>query len=179
MIADLIVLAVMALCIFLGYKRGLIHVAVRFLGFFVALIVSLILYTPISNYIIENTNVVANIQTVIQEKIYHEDNQEQDVEEIEENGSLTESIKQSVENYAEEIKTNSVEFISKKIAIIVVRVATWIGLFIAVRIIMIFIKLFASAIEELPVIKQFNKARRNYIWNTRRIFNYFNSTCSY
>ena len=166
MIADLIVLAVMALCIFLGYKRGLIHVAVRFLGFFVALIVSLILYTPVSNFIIENTNAVSNIQTVIQEKIYHEDKEEQEIEEIEENGSLTESIKQSVENYAEEIKTNSVEFISKEVAIIVVRVATWIGLFLAVRIIMIFIKLFASAIEELPVIKQFNKARRNNIWYT-------------
>ena len=58
MIADIIVIGIMALCIFLGYWRGLIHVAVRLLGFVVALIVALILYTPVSNYIIENTSAV-------------------------------------------------------------------------------------------------------------------------
>ena len=179
MIADIVVIAIMALCIFLGYWRGLIHVAVRILGFVVALIVALILYTPVSNYIIENTNAVESIQTVVQDKIYKEDKKDEQYEESEENGTLTESIGRYIENYTEEIKTNSVEHISKGIAVIVVKVATWIGLFIAVRILMIFIKIFARVIEKIPIIKQFNKARGNYIWYIRRIFNNIFSTCSY
>ena len=87
MIADIIVIAIMALCIFLGYYRGLIHVAVRVLGFFVALIISLILYIPVSNYIIDNTEAVPSIQGVVQGKLYNkETTQEENV--IEEDSSI-------------------------------------------------------------------------------------------
>lgn len=43
---------------------------------------------------------------------------------------------------------------------------------------MIFIKIFASIIEKIPIIKQFNKARRNNIWNIRRIHNNLCNTCN-
>ena len=70
MLADLILIMLMALFIFLGYKRGLIKVAVRLLGFVAALVIALILYTPISNYIIENTEVVPNLKNTIEAKLY-------------------------------------------------------------------------------------------------------------
>ena len=176
MLADIVIIAIMLLCIILGYVRGLIHVAVRLLGFVVALIVALVLYTPVSNYIIENTDAVDNLQIVIQEKIYTKDSKTS--EENIENESFSKSIEKYVENYTNEVKSNSAEYISKGLAIAIVRGATWIGLFIAVRIIMIFVKIFASVIEKIPVIKQFNKARRNYLRYFRRIFNNIFITCS-
>jgi uncharacterized membrane protein required for colicin V production len=36
-VVDLIIVAVLAICIFLGYTRGLVKVATRILGFFIAI----------------------------------------------------------------------------------------------------------------------------------------------
>lgn len=154
MFADLILIILMALCIFLGYKRGLIKVAVRLLGFFAALIVALILYTPISNYIIENTEVVPNLKNTIETKLYTKEETKQDVE----NANIVDNVGKYIENYTEGIKENTVSFAAQEIAVAIVRILTWIGLFVGTRLLMLFIKLFTDAIAEIPVIKQFNKA---------------------
>ena len=65
MIADIVVIALILLCTFIGYKKGLIKVAVGIIGFIIALVFALILYIPISNYIIENTEVVSNLKNTI------------------------------------------------------------------------------------------------------------------
>ena len=118
MIADIVVIIVMALCIFLGYFRGLIKVAVKILGFLAAFIVAFILYTPISNYVINNTEIVANIQKNIEGKIYttQEENQNNNIQE--ENIS----IENYIDEYAEEVKRNGAEIVSEGAAITIVKV---------------------------------------------------------
>ena len=177
MIADIIVIAIMALCIFLGYYRGLIKVAVRFLGFFVALIVALILYIPISNLIINNTEAVSSIQGVVQSKLYSKN--ETAEENVIEDTSINAQIEKYIDDKTDEIKANASEAISREVAIAVVRGLTWIGLFLGVRIIMLFIKALADVIEEIPIIKQFNKARGYNIWCFGRTFNYLCITSNY
>lgn len=173
MIVDIVVLIIMALCIFLGYKRGLIHVAVRILGFIIAVAAALILYIPVSNFIINNTDAVDKLQVVIQDKFYSDEVESSDSENTEENLSIEKYIKDT----EEKIKAESSEYISKEVAIIIVRGLTWIGLFIVVRIVVIFIKILSKVIENIPIIKQFNKVRRNNIWSIRRTnINLFN-TC--
>ena len=164
MIADIVLVLIMALCVFLGYKRGLIGVAVKLLGFIIALVIALILYTPISNYIIENTEAVSSIQTMIQDKISSGETSENG-ENTGDNTFIAE-MEKYIKNNTEEIKTNSSEYISREIAVLVIRGLTWFGLFIAVRIIMIVLRLLAKVIGEIPIIKQFNKARRNNLWNS-------------
>ena len=166
MIADIVIIAIMALCVFLGYYRGLIKVAVRVLGFFAALVVALVLYIPVSNFIIDNTDAVANIQGVIQSKLYNKEEKQE--ENIVKDDSFATQIQEYIGEKTDELKQNTSEVISREAAIVVVRGLTWIGLFIAVRIIMIFIKVLASVIEKIPVIEQFNKARRYNIWYIRR-----------
>lgn len=177
MIADIVVIAIMALCVFLGYYRGLIHVAVRFLGFFVALIVALVLYVPVSNFIIDNTGAVASIQGVVQSKLYNKTETQE--ENLIEDGNYAAQIEKYIGDKTDELKKNTSEVISKEVAIAVVRGLTWIGLFIGVRIVMIFVKALASIIEKIPVIKQFNKARWNNIWHFRGIFNNLCCSCNY
>jgi len=177
MIADIVVIAIMALCVFLGYYRGLIHVAVRFLGFFVALIVALVLYVPVSNFIIDNTGAVASIQGVVQSKLYNKTETQE--ENLIEDGNYAAQIEKYIGDKTDELKKNTSEVISKEVAIAVVRGLTWIGLFIGVRIVMIFVKALASIIEKIPVIKQFNKARWNNIWRFRGIFNNLCCSCNY
>lgn len=70
MIADIVVIIFIALCILLGYIRGLAKVAVKIIGFVASLLIALVLYTPVSNYIINNTEIVGNLQVTIQNKIY-------------------------------------------------------------------------------------------------------------
>ena len=64
-VVDIIILIIMITCIFLGYKKGLIRVAVNILGFFIALLISLILYTPISNFVINNTSIQPTLKEAI------------------------------------------------------------------------------------------------------------------
>lgn len=111
MIADLILIGIIALCIFLGYTKGLIKVAVRIIGFFAALIIALILYTPVSNYIINNTDIVTNLEETIEKKIYDKEDEEE-----------PKDLMESIESYANGVKEESSKYIAKNVAISIVRV---------------------------------------------------------
>ena len=172
MIADIILIAIIALCVALGYYRGLVGVAVRILGFVLSLVIALVLYTPISNYIINNTNIKANLQQTIQEKMYKEEQTDDSQNTAEQNSSFTDEMEKYVEEYSNEIKENTSEFVSEEAAVVVIRIGTWVGLFAIARIVMILLKLISGIITALPIIKQFNKLRRNNIWYIRRLCNY-------
>lgn len=126
MIADIVVIAIMLLCVFLGYQKGLIGVAVKILGFIAALIIALILYTPVSNYIINNTNIVTNIQEAIEGKINSEEKNSKEniiqTENMIEQENLTKEMEKYVENYTNEIKEEGTKYISSGIAVAIVRV---------------------------------------------------------
>lgn len=154
MIIDLILIGIIILFTFLGYYRGLIKVGVKILGFVISLVVALILYTPISNYIIENTNVEKDLESVIQQRLY---DQEQSGGSQEQTDNIFENLGKYVEDYADDVKENSSEYIAETLAVIVVRIGTWIGLFLVTRILMIFLKVLGSIVEKIPIIKQFNK----------------------
>ena len=49
---DLILIAIIALFTFIGYKRGLIKVAFGLVSFILAIAISVVLYKPVSNFII-------------------------------------------------------------------------------------------------------------------------------
>ncbi len=48
MVIDLIVIGIIALFTFLGYKQGLVKAAIKILSFLIAIVVAFILYKPIS-----------------------------------------------------------------------------------------------------------------------------------
>lgn len=173
--ADIAVIFVIGLCIFLGYTRGLIKVAVRLISFILSLVIALVLYTPVSNYIVENTEIVPNLKASIETKLYTK----QEAEEKKENQSITDEVQGYINNYTEEVKENTSVFIAEELAITVVRVGTWIGLFAVSKVILLFLKLFADGLANLPIIKQFNKARRNNIWATRRNNDNICTPCNY
>lgn len=154
MLADIFVILIIMLCILIGYKKGLIKVAVRLLSFIAALIVALILYTPISNYIIENTEVVPSLKETIQSKLYSKEEQDEEKEAQ----SITETMQNYIDGYTDGVKENTTGYISEQLAITIVRVGTWIGLFGVTKLLMIFIRFFGDAIANIPIIKQFNKA---------------------
>ena len=55
---DIIILFIIALTTFIGYKKGLIKVAFKLVSFVLAIIISVVLYKPISSFIINKTTIV-------------------------------------------------------------------------------------------------------------------------
>ena len=68
MIVDIIIIAIMALSIFLGYKKGLVKLGIGLCAGIIAIAISLILYRPITNIVINTTNIDENIEQQIIEK---------------------------------------------------------------------------------------------------------------
>lgn len=148
-VIDIILIGVLASNIYLGYKRGLINVVFKLLAMIVALIITLILFKPISNLIIDKTQIANNIkQTIIDKGIVKEQNDEKS----------NKFIEKYVQDVAEDAKNNVIEEAADVISINIVNVIVAIIIFIIVRILLIFAKVLVGAIADLPIIKQFNKA---------------------
>ena len=103
-------------------------------AFIIALVVALILYKPVSNIVIKNTNIYGKIR----ETIVNNNNEEE------------QSIVKDVQN-----KTK--EQLADVISIKAVNIIVAIVLFIIARIVVILLKTVLEGIAELPIIKQFNQ----------------------
>ena len=55
-IIDLIIVGILGLSIFFGYKKGLTKCVIKILSFVIALVVAFILFKPVSNFVIKNTH---------------------------------------------------------------------------------------------------------------------------
>ncbi len=163
-IIDFIILAIMVICIALGYRKGLIGVAVNILGFFIALLIALILYTPISNFIINNTSIETTLQEAISDTVasYVIQSEESTEEETEDNSSkvMADYINDFIEEEKQKAQTTEKEIInnvSEKVAINIIKIAVGIIVFIIAKIALIFVKALANIIAKLPIIGQFDK----------------------
>ena len=159
-ILDIIILSILALSLIFGYRKGLIGVAFNLCAFLVALIITWILYMPITNLVINNTEIDDGIRNTIIEKgvIKEKVDDEKTEEKKEENDNV---VNQYIQKYVTEPATNAtnnvVEETAKVVSEKVVAIGVAIGLFIVVRIGLIFLKFVAEAIAKLPIIKQCNK----------------------
>lgn len=158
-IIDLIIVGLLALLVFLGYKKGLAKCAIKLLSTVIALVLALILFKPVSNWVINNTEIDDNIKSSITQII------QKDVEEdgeVKDDTNLPETM---VEHINEQIKTNVnntkeavVDTASTEVSLIAVKVLVGFGIFIAVKIVLLIVLAIFSVITELPVIKQIDKA---------------------
>lgn len=173
MILDLIIIAIIILCIIMGYRKGLIEVAFRLISFIVALILSLMLYIPVSNYIIQNTKIDDTIKETIVKNINPEDIKQEYSKENTDNmpDIITNYINETVKDVADTAKDNLSEIVATNISIAAVKIISLIGIFIVIRILLTVLKVFTNLISKLPVINSANKIRRNNIWIIRRFVN--------
>lgn len=144
-IIDIVIILFVLASVYLGYKKGLVSVAVSLIAFIAAILITLLLYRPIANLIIDNTDWDENLQKTIESKI--EDATTSNNEEK----SITDDL---VEGAKKEVLPET----SKNIAINIIYGTTMIVLFIASRLLLMLINLMADAITSLPIIKQFNEA---------------------
>ena len=79
---DLIIIAVIALITFLGYKKGIIKVAFNLISFVLAILLSIVLYRPISNFVINHTPLYDKIEDTIEERLSSSNTTKEEAENI-------------------------------------------------------------------------------------------------
>lgn len=144
-IIDLIMVLLILISTYLGYKKGLVSLAVSFIAFIAAIIITVVLYRPIGNLIINNTMLDEKLATIIQENV------ENIVTKDEEKSKITNEL---VESAKEELVPNA----SRTISVNIIYGITMIALFIIARIALLLINVLADTIAKLPILNQFNKA---------------------
>ena len=150
-IVDLIIIAVVLLFIFLGYKKGLTGSLIKLLSFIIAIVVAFVLYKPVANAVIENTVIDDNIRTTLSATLGVENKTENTEENVP--STIMDNINKEIENATDEVKANVIDHTT----ITIVNIGSGIVIFLAVRVILVLISLLAKILTDLPVIKQVDK----------------------
>lgn len=156
LIVDLIIIAIFALCIFIGYKRGLAECMIRVLAFFIAIVISAILFKPASAIVSSSTQVDENIQASIV-RLFDKESVEEKEKKNDESNPIMKYISEKAEEATEEKKKEIVNNVAKEISLKIIDVLCFISIFVIARIVLIFIKILADLITKLPLIKECDK----------------------
>lgn len=140
-IIDIILIAIILLSAFLGYKKGLVKLGAKLFAGLIAIIITIVIYKPVSEMIINNTSLDEKIQSTIIQNATNI---------INENQQTQNSITNQLEN---NILPQQAEDIAKN----VVRVITAVVLFIGVKIILSIIISLLDFVASLPILKEFNE----------------------
>ena len=152
-ILDLIIVAIIASNIFICYKKGLVKLAVGLVAVLAAIILSVILYKPVSNLIIKNTGIDKKIENVIIEN-FSADTQ---------NGGETKyvGVIDYLEKYANDAVTKTQNEIvyetAGTMAVKITNIIVLLAIFIIVRAVLVLLTFVSDAITSLPLIKQCNE----------------------
>lgn len=157
-VIDIIIIAILALCVFLGYKRGLTKSAIKILSFVLSIVIAFILFKPISNVIINKTQIDDNIKKAVVQVVQDDINEEGKVEE---DSNLPQSmvnyINKQITKSVEETKQTAVNTAAEQISKLAVNAMVLILVFVVARIILIFVNILSELLTSLPVIKQVDK----------------------
>lgn len=148
-VLDIIVIGIIVLFTFIGYKQGLVKAAIKILSFFIAIIVALAIYKPVSGIIINNTSIDDNIENAIIEKLGIQGTEGN--EELQINNSLSSKIVGGANATIQEM--------ANAFSIKLVETVTLLLIFVAVKIAIRFVTILTDLITKLPFIKQINKLR--------------------
>ena len=154
-IIDIVIVAIIALCIFLGYKRGLTGSFLKILSFVLAIVIAFILFKPVSSLVINYTNWDDSLKTSIEQFITEKtatSESKSDLPQV-----IVDYIDETMAESVNEAKEVAIENTAQSVTDLIINAGVWIAVFIIARILLIFIKFITALIAKLPVIKQCDK----------------------
>jgi len=165
LIIDIVIIGIILLCLWGGYRKGLIGVAFSIVSFIAALIIAFILFNPISSFVINNTEFDDNIKNSIITNFSGEEDNSIEENAVENENKNEEGVSENsvsfMTNYInkqiDEVAGNTLEVVATNISEVCVKGIVFIGLFIVARIALAFFRMIADFIARLPLIHQFNK----------------------
>ena len=135
-VIDIILVLIVALSAFLGYKKGLVELGAKLFAGIIAIVITLIIYKPVGNIVIKNTSIDEKIENTILDNKY---------------------IQDASDNAVSQVKEEVIPEQARNIAVNVVYVATALILFIVSKIVLSIVISLANAVASLPILKQFNE----------------------
>lgn len=151
-ILDIIVVAIIALNVYLCYKKGLVNLAVGLIAVVSAIILSVIFYKPVTNLIMENTQFDENIEKTIVETFVSEGETNEQTKYV----GILSYLENEVENVVNDAKNEVVYETAGAMTEKIINLIVFIAIFIVVRVALFALTLVADAITSLPILKQFN-----------------------
>lgn len=151
-ILDIVLIAIIALNVFICYKKGLVKLAVGLIAVAAAIILALVFYKPVSNLIIENTELDENIEKAIINNFTSETQEGQEVRYV----SVLDYLQKYVDDAVNKTQTEIVTQTAGMMAVKIINVAVLIGIFLLVRVVLLLLTFISDIITSLPILKQFN-----------------------
>lgn len=149
-VIDIILVLIVALSAFLGYKKGLVELGAKLFAGIIAIVITLIIYKPVGNIVIKNTSIDEKIENTILEKTTNV---------IDENSKISDNkyIQDASDNAVSQVKEEVLPEQARNIAVNIVYGATALILFIVSKIVLSIVISLANAVASLPILKQFNE----------------------
>lgn len=160
-LVDLVIISMLVSSIYWGYRRGLVAVIFKVLVFIVSLLIVFVLYKPVSNTIIEKTEIDEWLTTSIRENLEGTtlaDGKLLEPTESNFSASVVEMINSFVAEALELAEIDPVGYVSVELAKFMVRIGTMLLLLIVSRFLLVFVRFAAELVAGLPFIKLFNKS---------------------
>lgn len=157
---DLGMLAIIFFSTYLGYRKGLIGVAFKLVSFLIAILITLILYKPVTNLIITNTTVDENIEQFIITKFAGTNTTEEgkiQQEETDLPSVVVNYINSMVKDAVDSSKETIVNTVAHGLTINIINILVMIILFIITRLLLLFAKALLEVVSQIPIIKQCNE----------------------
>ena len=143
-ILDIILVAIIALNIFICYKKGLVKLGAKLFAGIIAIILTIVLYKPVANAIIKNTPIDEKIENIIIENTTNfVDEKTKDVE--------------ATTQITNQVKNEMLPEEARKISTGIIYSVTAIVLFLSSKIILSIVVSLIDGIAKLPILKQFNE----------------------
>ena len=149
-ILDIIIVGIIAINIYLCYKKGLVNLAVGLIAVVAAIILSVILYKPVTNLVMEKTQFDESIENMIIEKFSVDVPEGTEVRYTGILSYLETEMGNAINQTQNEIVYQTAGAMSEK----VINLIVFIGIFIVVRVILFVLTFVADAITSLPILKQ-------------------------
>lgn len=152
-ITDLILIAIVMVFVIIGYVKGLTGSLIKLASFIIAIVLALILYKPLTNVVMQKTQIDERIEEAIIQNFSKTENQN------EENmpTTLVESINNKIEKETTDARNEIVEKTAKSTTLTIMKVGTAIAIYIVARLILFIVAILAKGITQLPLLKQIDK----------------------
>ncbi len=152
-IFDIIIVAIIALNVFVCYKKGLVKLAVGLIAVLAAVILSIVLYKPISNAIIKNTDLDEKIENVIIENFSAKTNENEEVRYV----GIIDYLEKYVDDAVNKTQNEIVYETAGTMAVRFINIVAILIIFLITRVILLALTFISDIITSLPILKQFNE----------------------
>ncbi len=160
-LVDLVIISMIISSTYWGYRRGLVAVIFKVLVFILSLLIVFLLYKPVSNTIINNTQLDEKLAEAIRKNLEGTTLSDGNLLEPSESNfssAVVELINSFVSEALNKAESDAVGYVSVQLSYFMIRVGTMFALLILSRFFLLFIRFAAELLANLPFIKLFNKS---------------------